>query len=108
MIADTGKRYTLVPEETIPSKAKSVKSLTSFAKRSAQLAAGLAHMGRLQFLLYTCAGTTIWNIILIGAGYYLGANFSEIERFTGPFTIATIAVVVAAYVWRVVRWQPRG
>ena len=40
MIADTGKRYTLVPEETIPSKAKSVKSLTSFAKRSAQLAAG--------------------------------------------------------------------
>lgn len=40
MIADAGKRYTLVPEETIPSKAKSVKSLTSFAKRSAQLAAG--------------------------------------------------------------------
>lgn len=29
-------------EETIPSKAKSVKSLTSFAKRSAQLAAGFA------------------------------------------------------------------
>ena len=40
MIADADKRYTLVPEETIPSKAKSVKSLTSFAKRSAQLAAG--------------------------------------------------------------------
>ena len=40
MIADAGKRYTLVPEETLPSKAKSVKSLTSFAKRSAQLAAG--------------------------------------------------------------------
>lgn len=40
MIADAGKRYTLVSEETIPSKAKSVKSLTSFAKRSAQLAAG--------------------------------------------------------------------
>ena len=37
-----GKRYTLVPEETIPSKAKSVKSLISFAKRSAQLAAGFA------------------------------------------------------------------
>ena len=31
-----------MPEETIPSKAKSVKSLTSFAKRSAQLAAGFA------------------------------------------------------------------
>ena len=42
MIADAGKRYTLVSEETIPSKAKSVKSLTSFAKRSAQLVAGFA------------------------------------------------------------------
>ena len=31
-----------MPEETIPSKAKSVKSLTSFAKRPAQLAAGFA------------------------------------------------------------------
>lgn len=31
-----------MPEETIPSKAKSVKSLTSFAKRSAQLVAGFA------------------------------------------------------------------
>lgn len=42
MIADAGKRYTLVPEETIPSKAKSVKSLSSLVKRSAQLTAGIA------------------------------------------------------------------
>lgn len=40
MIADAGKRYTLVPEETIPSKAKSVKTLSSLIKRSAQLTAG--------------------------------------------------------------------
>lgn len=38
----TGKRYTLRPEETIPSKAKSVKSPIPLVKRSAQLAAGIA------------------------------------------------------------------
>ena len=39
-LATASKRYTLVPEETTPSKAKSVKPFTSFAKRSAQLATG--------------------------------------------------------------------
>ena len=72
------------------------------------LPAGLAHMGRVQFLIYTMAGTTIWNIILIGAGYYLGNNFEAVERFTGPVTLATVGVIVGLYVWRVVRWQPRG
>lgn len=42
LIVRAGKRYTLNSKETIPSKAKSVKTLTSFAKRSAQLAAGIA------------------------------------------------------------------
>lgn len=37
-----GKRYTLEPKETIPSKAKSVKHLTPLVKRSAQLTVGLA------------------------------------------------------------------
>ena len=35
------KRYTLNSEETIPSKAKSVKTLSSLVKRSAQLTAGI-------------------------------------------------------------------
>lgn len=40
MLVAAGKRYTLVPEETTPSKAKSVKPLTSFTKRSARLVSG--------------------------------------------------------------------
>lgn len=72
------------------------------------LPAGLAHMNRVQFLTYTIAGTTIWNILLIGAGYYLGNNFGELEKYTGPITVLTIAVIVGAYVWRVVRWRPRA
>ena len=59
MIADTGKRYTLVPEETIPSKAKSVKSLISFAKRSAQLAAGFVCAIALAAGVPTVAGAQV-------------------------------------------------
>ena len=59
MIADAGKRYTLVPEETIPSKAKSVKSLTSFAKRSAQLAAGFVCAIALAAGVPTVAGAQV-------------------------------------------------
>ena len=42
LIVRTGKRYTLNSKETIPSKAKSVKTLSSLVKRSAQLTAGIA------------------------------------------------------------------
>lgn len=46
-------------EETIPSKAKSVKSLTSFAKRSAQLAAGFACAIALAASAPTVAGAQV-------------------------------------------------
>jgi membrane protein DedA with SNARE-associated domain len=72
------------------------------------LPAGLAHMGRAKFLAYTLAGTTIWNILLIGAGYYLGANFDELERYTGPVAVASGALILLVYGWRVMTWKPRG
>ena len=58
-IVTAGKRYTLVPEETIPSKAKSVKSLTSFAKRSVQLVAGFACAITLAAGMPTAAGAQV-------------------------------------------------
>lgn len=71
------------------------------------LPAGLAHMGRIRFLVYTIAGTTIWNILLIGAGYYLGSRFDELERFTGPVALGTAAIIIGVYLWRVATWHPR-
>ena len=71
------------------------------------LPAGLARMNKAQFILYTALGTTIWNIVLIGAGYYLGNNFSQLDRFTGPVTIGTGLLIVAVWLWRIIRWQPR-
>ena len=72
------------------------------------LPAGMARMHRGQFILYTAIGTTIWNIILIGAGFYLGRNFAQIEQYTGPITVATIGIILAVYLWRVARWRKRN
>ena len=59
MTVITAKRYTLEPEETVPSKAKSVKSLTSFAKRSTKLAAGFACAVALALGVPTVAGAQV-------------------------------------------------
>jgi len=71
------------------------------------LPAGMACMPRWRFLLWTSAGAAIWNAILAGAGYYLGTNFRELDRFVGPAAIAIMAVIASVYLWRVVTWQPR-
>lgn len=79
-----------------------------FLRTMISLPAGLARMGRAKFILYTMPGTAIWNVILIGGGYYLGLNFqSELERFTGPVVIATGIGFVLLYIWRVSTWKSR-
>ena len=72
------------------------------------LPAGLFRMGHVRFIVWTTAGALIWNILLAGAGWFLGRRFSEIDRYLGPATTIIIGIAVGAYVWRLVRWKPRG
>ena len=71
------------------------------------LPAGLARMGHVRFLAFTFAGAAVWNALLVAAGYYLGRNFEEVDRYTGPLATACMALVAVGYLWRVVRWKPR-
>jgi membrane protein DedA with SNARE-associated domain len=70
------------------------------------LPAGMTHMPRWRFLLWTAAGAAIWNTVLAGAGLYLGANFRELDRFVGPVAVAIGVAMTGWYLWRVVRWKP--
>ena len=72
------------------------------------LPAGLFRMGHLRFLIATFAGAMIWNVILTGAGYYLGRNVSKIDDYVGPISTAAIAAIVLFYVYRVITWKPRA
>jgi membrane protein DedA with SNARE-associated domain len=70
--------------------------------------AGLLHMPRGRFILYTAAGSAVWNTMLVGVGYWLGANFETIEEWIAPAVTAILVLIVALYVWRVLTWKPRN
>ena len=72
------------------------------------LPAGMACMPHWRFLLWTAAGAAIWNTVLAGAGYYLGANFRELDRFVGPAAFAIMGAIALVYFWRLLTWKPRA
>jgi len=79
-----------------------------FMRTLISLPAGLARMGHAKFLAFTFAGAAIWNAVLVWAGWHLGRNFGELEKWTGPAALAVVGGILVAYLWRVIRWKPRN
>ena len=67
------------------------------------LPAGLLRMNRLQFVLLTLAGTIVWNVALLGAGWLLGAQWERaswvIEVASTPLLVALVLLGASATVW---------
>ena len=65
--------------------------------------AGMLRTPFLRFVLLTTAGSAAWNTLLLGAGWYLGENWQQIEGFMGSlsnFVLVLVAVaLVAAAIW---------
>jgi membrane protein DedA with SNARE-associated domain len=70
--------------------------------------AGLMHMPFWRFVGYTCAGSIVWNVILVSVGYGLGKGVDDIEHYVAPVVTAIIASIVLLYLWRVFTWKPRS
>lgn len=70
--------------------------------------AGLMRMPFWPFVLYTAAGSAIWNVFLVGIGFWLGKSFDEIDRWIAPVVIVICVLAVAGYVWRLLTWKPRS
>lgn len=64
--------------------------------------AGVDRMPLLQFTLWTAAGSAVWNTVLVGAGYLLGAQWSRVEKYTGLLQNVLLVVLGVALVWFVV------
>ena len=59
--------------------------------------AGIDRMPLPQFVLWTTAGSLLWNGLLIGAGYQLGAQWHVIEGYVGnASTVAYVLLGLAA------------
>jgi membrane protein DedA with SNARE-associated domain len=72
------------------------------------LPAGLMHMPLWRFVLYTAAGSAVWNTFLVSIGYWLGMNIEQVDQWIAPVVTATVALIVVLYLWRVITWKPRG
>ncbi|GAA3395222.1 DedA family protein [Cryptosporangium minutisporangium] len=70
--------------------------------------AGVERMPLGRFLLYTTAGSLLWNTLFVMAGYQLGEQWWRVERYAGWLQYAVIAVVMAAVGWFVLRRLRRG
>jgi membrane protein DedA with SNARE-associated domain len=59
----------------------------------------VARMPLGSFLLYTTLGSGIWNAVLIGAGWLLGANWALVERYQRLLGTAVVSLLVVGIVW---------
>jgi membrane protein DedA with SNARE-associated domain len=68
--------------------------------------AGIFKMSHRRFIVFSTIGTAGWSAALAGAGYVLGAQFQDVEKVLGPLSTVVVALIVIAYVWRLIRWKP--
>lgn len=79
-----------------------------FLRTMISLPAGLAHMRHGRFLAFTFAGAAVWNALLIAGGHWLNAYLAETRQWLGWIIAGSLVLALAAYVWRVITWKPRG
>lgn len=57
--------------------------------------AGTMKMKLPSFLLYTTAGTLVWNTVLVYLGAFAGASWEKIVAYTDTYTTVTLLVIFA-------------
>ena len=67
--------------------------------------AGLLKMSFRRFMLASTLGTAGWTALLAGAGFKLGENYGEVDKYLGPASNAILVILVAGYIYRV--WTHR-
>jgi membrane protein DedA with SNARE-associated domain len=65
--------------------------------------AGMVAMALPKFLLWSFAGSLLWSGLLAGAGFALGARFDDATWWLDAATKFVLAILVTAYIWRVVK-----
>jgi len=79
-----------------------------FLRTVVSLPAGLAHMSRWKFLVYTFAGAAVWNVILVEGGRRLAPLIERYEQVAGWVVIGFFVLALVSYLYRVITWKPRS
>ena len=70
--------------------------------------AGVARMNFARFALYTTLGAALWSTVLVGVGYWVGANedlWRPMLQKATLWVFGGMAVLIGVYVWRHRRQQ---
>src|SRR3989338_67258 len=67
--------------------------------------AGIAKMPIHKFVIYTFLGATIWNFILLYAGFKLGEHWDKIHQYSKELDIIFVALVILFFVYFI--WKHR-
>jgi len=65
--------------------------------------AGVNKMNFVPFLFYTTLGSAIWTAILAYAGYFLHANFQQIDGYMDYISYAVFGSIIFLYLRRIFR-----
>ncbi|MXO58818.1 DedA family protein [Altererythrobacter salegens] len=84
-----------------------VLRFSPFLRTIVSLPAGLAHMSLWRFMLFTFAGSAIWNALLIEGGRRIAPLYERYQALAGWLIAGLVAAIVAWYVYRVITWKPR-
>jgi len=58
------------------------------------VAAGMARLPPWKVAVWGTLSAMIWNALLLGAGWLVGANYAELERWVRNYTYAAVGVLV--------------
>ena len=67
------------------------------------LPAGAEHMPLATFTLFTVAGSLLWNVLLIGLGYFLGTQYHLVDQYSQYFDLLLYAALAAFLGWLIFR-----
>lgn len=68
--------------------------------------AGIERMPVTPFLIFTALGSFIWSGALALAGYLLEDRYEQVEHWVNPVSTGVVLVIIAFYIYRVIRWKP--
>lgn len=78
------------------------------ARSVVSIPAGMLRMNLLRFTLLTALGSAAWNALLIGAGWFLGANWRRVTSTVGSVTNVVLLILVVSAVVAALWWWRRG
>lgn len=81
--------------------------MVPIARSIVSIPAGVVEMPLGRFTLLSAIGSGLWNALLIGAGWFLGANWSLVSEFVGQVSYVVLILLVAAAIGFVIWWRAR-